>query len=382
MSAAPLLVDLPEPILVLGAYGYRNIGDEAILAGLLRQFDPGVKLTVVSRSPAETKALHGVRSVGISSALTELRRHRSLLIGGGGEEKTLAIVARRADWWNFNSCTVEEYAHKLAVLKSHCARVGRDPAEIKLTYLRALGRLIAPFGLTAAAMGRSIAIVSVGVERDLPMTTIAALRLLGGRATSLTVRDRQSESVLQGWGIESAVTDDLSEAMPSGRRTDARAMLRAAGLETSRPIVGLCLTSVDQGTSRGLEEAVVELADAFPEAQFCFIPMSQHPFVPAHNDLLLGVRLRAASPRIAVLDGQHHPGEVLAIFSLLAAAVCMRYHSLLFAARAGIPIVAIPYAEKCRTWLDEHGIAPTAPRGPQLVSALGVALNGALAWSA
>jgi len=69
-------------------------------------------------------------------------------------------------------------------------------------------------------------------------------------------------------------------------------------------------------------------------------------------------------------------------FSLLAAAVCMRYHSLLFAARAGIPIVAIPYAEKCRTWLDEHGIAPTAPRGPQLVSALGVALNGALAWSA
>ena len=58
-----------------------------------------------------------------------------LLIGGGGEEKTLAIVARRADWWNFNSCTVEEYARKLAVLKNHCARIGRNPAEIKLTYL-------------------------------------------------------------------------------------------------------------------------------------------------------------------------------------------------------------------------------------------------------
>jgi len=58
-----------------------------------------------------------------------------LLIGGGGEEKTLAIVARRADWWNFNSCTVEEYAHKLAILQTHCARIGRDPADIKLTYL-------------------------------------------------------------------------------------------------------------------------------------------------------------------------------------------------------------------------------------------------------
>jgi alkanesulfonate monooxygenase SsuD/methylene tetrahydromethanopterin reductase-like flavin-dependent oxidoreductase (luciferase family) len=58
-----------------------------------------------------------------------------LLIGGGGEERTLAIVARRADWWNFNSCTVEEYARKVAVLRRHCEQVGRNPEEIKLTYL-------------------------------------------------------------------------------------------------------------------------------------------------------------------------------------------------------------------------------------------------------
>jgi len=58
-----------------------------------------------------------------------------LLIGGGGEQRTLALVARCADMWNFNSCTVEEYSHKLAILKSHCATIGRDPAEIALTYL-------------------------------------------------------------------------------------------------------------------------------------------------------------------------------------------------------------------------------------------------------
>ena len=58
-----------------------------------------------------------------------------LLIGGGGEETTLAIVARHADWWNFNSCPVDEYARKVAILKDHCARVGRSPADMKLTYL-------------------------------------------------------------------------------------------------------------------------------------------------------------------------------------------------------------------------------------------------------
>jgi alkanesulfonate monooxygenase SsuD/methylene tetrahydromethanopterin reductase-like flavin-dependent oxidoreductase (luciferase family) len=58
-----------------------------------------------------------------------------LLIGGGGETRTLAIVARHADWWNFNSCSVEVYARKVALLKEHCARIGRNPAEIRLTYL-------------------------------------------------------------------------------------------------------------------------------------------------------------------------------------------------------------------------------------------------------
>ncbi|HEX6482655.1 MAG TPA: LLM class flavin-dependent oxidoreductase [Ktedonobacteraceae bacterium] len=61
-----------------------------------------------------------------------------LLIGGGGEKRTLAIVARHADWWNYNSAPVEEYARKLAVLKGHCERVGRNIAEIRLTYLSTL----------------------------------------------------------------------------------------------------------------------------------------------------------------------------------------------------------------------------------------------------
>ena len=58
-----------------------------------------------------------------------------LLIGGGGEKRTLAIVARYADWWNFNSVSAQEYARKLNVLKEHCEKIGRDIKDIKLTYL-------------------------------------------------------------------------------------------------------------------------------------------------------------------------------------------------------------------------------------------------------
>ncbi len=58
-----------------------------------------------------------------------------LLIGGGGEKRTLDLVARYADWYNFNSSTVEQYAHKVSLLQEHCERVGRNVSEIKLTYL-------------------------------------------------------------------------------------------------------------------------------------------------------------------------------------------------------------------------------------------------------
>ncbi len=58
-----------------------------------------------------------------------------LLIGGGGEQRTLAIVARYADWWNFNSCPPEDYARKATILKQHCERIGRDFSEITLSYL-------------------------------------------------------------------------------------------------------------------------------------------------------------------------------------------------------------------------------------------------------
>jgi probable F420-dependent oxidoreductase len=53
-----------------------------------------------------------------------------VMIGGGGEKKTLRLVARHADIWHgFGS--VDTIAHKHRVLDGHCADVGRDPAEIE-----------------------------------------------------------------------------------------------------------------------------------------------------------------------------------------------------------------------------------------------------------
>jgi alkanesulfonate monooxygenase SsuD/methylene tetrahydromethanopterin reductase-like flavin-dependent oxidoreductase (luciferase family) len=55
-----------------------------------------------------------------------------LLIGGGGEKRTLRIAAKYADHWN-SWTTPEVLAHKISVLRGHCADVGRDPAEIHVS---------------------------------------------------------------------------------------------------------------------------------------------------------------------------------------------------------------------------------------------------------
>jgi F420-dependent oxidoreductase-like protein len=55
-----------------------------------------------------------------------------LLIGGGGERRTLRIAAQYADEWNAWT-TPDLLAHKLSVLRQHCEQVGRDPDEVHVS---------------------------------------------------------------------------------------------------------------------------------------------------------------------------------------------------------------------------------------------------------
>jgi F420-dependent oxidoreductase-like protein len=61
-----------------------------------------------------------------------LRGDIPIMIGGGGERKTLRLVAQYADGCNLFG-DAETARHKLDVLERHCEDVGRDPAEITKT---------------------------------------------------------------------------------------------------------------------------------------------------------------------------------------------------------------------------------------------------------
>lgn len=60
-----------------------------------------------------------------------------IMVGGGGERRTLRLVAQYADQCNVSG-DLDTVCHKLEVLRGHCAEVGRDPSEIRTTRLGSL----------------------------------------------------------------------------------------------------------------------------------------------------------------------------------------------------------------------------------------------------
>jgi F420-dependent oxidoreductase-like protein len=55
-----------------------------------------------------------------------------ILIGGGGEKRTLRILARHGDMGHWFGAPIEDLKRKKAVFEEHCAAVGRDPSEVTI----------------------------------------------------------------------------------------------------------------------------------------------------------------------------------------------------------------------------------------------------------
>jgi alkanesulfonate monooxygenase SsuD/methylene tetrahydromethanopterin reductase-like flavin-dependent oxidoreductase (luciferase family) len=112
------------------AYGY----DYPSIGTRIEQLDEA--LAIVRALFTQSPASYTGRHYRIIEAYNEPRPQPAIpiLVGGGGEQKTLRVVAQHADMWNGNFLTPDAFAHKQAVLAEHCRAIGRDPATIEHTY--------------------------------------------------------------------------------------------------------------------------------------------------------------------------------------------------------------------------------------------------------
>ncbi len=80
--------------------------------------------------PASFTGTHYRIAEAICQPTPVQRPHPPITIGGGGEKLLLRAVARHADIWNYFPIPLADYDRKRAVLHSHCAALGRDPATL------------------------------------------------------------------------------------------------------------------------------------------------------------------------------------------------------------------------------------------------------------
>jgi F420-dependent oxidoreductase-like protein len=105
---------------------FERLEDTLRLAHAMFEGERGSEAPVIGRHLRAGRALNSPQSIS--------RPRVPIMVGGGGEQRTLRLVARYAD-----ACNVfggpERVAHKFAVLRRHCEEVGRPYDQVERTVL-------------------------------------------------------------------------------------------------------------------------------------------------------------------------------------------------------------------------------------------------------
>lgn len=147
-----------------------------------------------------------------------------LIVGGGGEHRTLRIAARYADAINLVG-GVDVVRRKLPVLRRHCIDVGRDPGEVDVTVL------------DTALLGADRRAVNDLVERHRGRTSAAVYRSRVGTGTREQLVSRYSE-------LADAGVTTVFVTMPN--------LAGPADVESFGAVIAACDASTPPGPAEGL----------------------------------------------------------------------------------------------------------------------------------
>lgn len=324
-------------VVISGYYGFGNTGDEAILAGLvagLRQRLGDAPITVLSADPAATAEQYAVQAIPRMSplAVTHALRTAGVVISGGGG-------------------------------------LYQDATSLRTPlYYAAVCRLAARLGRPVVALGQGIGPLQSRRSRDLCRWGLQACGYV-------EVRDEPSVALLGELGIEAALGADLVYLLPRPTAGQVEAAWSLVGGRPERPL-GISLRPLPSGADpTPLVTVVAEAVNAHCRetgATPVLLPFQRQSDVA----VLLALAERLQGPRLLV-ERPLRPSELLALAGGLDLLLGMRLHSLIFAARQGVPPVGISYDPKIDAYLARLGSTPATRAAEPQAEAIGAALRQA-----
>ena len=331
---------IPEPrtVVVGGYYGHQNLGDEALLAGLLGELQaaaPDVLPVVLSGDPARTAAAHDVIAIdeqNIAAVSDAVSKSDAVLLGGGGllhdhhgiDEATLL----RNGHWGLSLCAA------LPVL--------------------------------AAVHDKPFAVAGVGAG---PLSSEASrrhARVIAERACAVTVRDDASRALLETLSPRlppTRVTADLAFLLSSAPRETATRLIDRLNLPGRGPLVAVALRDWNvetAGASRKSEiAAALDNLITAVDARIIFVTFQASAGNVDDSDTAVGrsiQRLMRRGNRTALAPADLTPPVMQALLSECHLVVAMRLHAVILAANVGTPVVAISYTDKVSEAARQLGV--------------------------
>ena len=303
-----------DGILIGGAYGFGNAGDDAILEAILQEMhaiDPHMPVTVLSRRPRETRRNYGVstlHSFDLVRMAHVLRRTKLYLNGGGNLMQD--VTSRMSLWY---------YLYTL-----WCAK--RCGARVQM-YGCGIGPIIVPDDQKLAA------------------------RIINRYVDAITLREPDSRTVLQQFGIdrpEIVLAADPVIRLQGASRFQVDRFFEQHGLDPDGKYIAFVLRRW-----RGFEEHTRAFSAAAYHAY------TRYGLTPVFLCINPRVDVDAAQLVADELSIPYHMiGELMpaamsiGFLARMQAVVSMRLHGLVFAAGQGVPLAGVSYDPKVRAFLD------------------------------
>lgn len=306
-----------DGVVICGAYGRGNAGDDAILEAILqemRAIDPDMPVLVLSKSPAETRLAYRVQAVQRINyfAWGRAMRRSKLYINGGGS-LIQDVTSRRSLWF---------YLHNIATAKR-------------------LGCKVQMYGCGIGPVSR-------------PSHRKMAAKVLNAFVDEITLREPDSQAELASMGVTAPtilLTADPALTLYCAPPEKTDSVLLQAGIPTDGRYICFALRRW-----KGFEEKAPVFAAA---AEYAY---NRHGLTPVflavetHQDpLAAALAAQGLTVPHYFLNDAGRADTIIGALSRMQVVVSMRLHALIFAAGQGIPLVGVVYDPKVSSFLRYIG---------------------------
>ncbi|MEA3437819.1 MAG: polysaccharide pyruvyl transferase family protein [Thermodesulfobacteriota bacterium] len=332
-------------ILITGYYGLGNIGDEAILSGIinsLKRYVDDAKFFVITNNPNETRDLHNITPISQSYKKGPLQFIKSQIM-----ERELIRVYKAMD-----NCDIFILGggELLQDLKVHYL-----PIFLSLVYL-------------AQKKNKKTVIYGIGagpIETNFGKTLCK--RILND-ADLVTVRDSKSKIALENCGVSNVIqTADPAFAIDIPNKNMINENLIKNNLFGSEKVIGITSHNLlynddiyrkSGGSKIDLSPRREILATTFDNIiekynrRLMFLPTVESDI----NGYLKIIEFMSNADKTIPIEHNSDFRYFLSLLSISDILIGMRLHSMIIATMLGIPFVPISYSGKVKSFLDLIGL--------------------------